>query len=178
MVGSPRTSRRDEEVAIHEAGHAVLQDRLDLGCESVTIVRDEAEGEEGHARHQGASPSDENAEALLLHAEEAFWLRHATAAYAGGEALRCLGVGAWWAGCAADRRTAVDCIRRITEDPASRRHLLGYARRRSRLLVEHYWPEIRTLAGELMKARTLTGKRVREIVGASIRERRGGILPF
>jgi len=55
----------------------------------VSIVPDEAEQTAGHAVHGGEfAEADSDADNLRIYAEDAFWLRHAIACYAGAEAVR------------------------------------------------------------------------------------------
>jgi ATP-dependent Zn protease len=164
--------------AYHEAGHAVLHVYLALGCEQVTIIPNYENGEAGFAKHQGEFPKDEDAESLRLYAEDAFWLRHAIAMYAGAEASRRAGKEDWRAGADNDYYNAEDAINQITDDEESIRCLYNLAMRRAVVLVEHYWPEIEALATALLKSRTLTGNEVRCIVNDSLMARHGGILSW
>jgi len=157
-----------ETIPTHEAGHAVLQIALGLGCERVTIVPDA--DSQGAAFHSGEYP-EESAE-LRAGAPGEFWLRHAVAMYAGAEAERQLGAENWLAGAGDDYRNATDAINRITDDGDSIDMLFKLAKRRATLLVRYYWSEITAVAKRLEEARTLTGDQVKETVRASL-ERRG-----
>jgi hypothetical protein len=168
----------EEKTAYHEAGHAVLHIFLTLGLKRVTIVPNHAEGEAGATWHGGKYPNpdtDEDADMLAIVAPEAFWLRHATAAYAGAEACRRAGVEDWRAGADDDYRVAVDAINRITDDEASIDCLYELAQRRVVLLVEHYWPEIEAIARALLERKNLSGEEARRIAVDSLNERRGAL---
>lgn len=164
--------------AHHEAGHAVLQFCLNLGCVQVTIVPDHEKGFAGVANHGGEWPTDEDAEQLRTFAEEAFFLRHAIADYAGAEACRRAGYTDWRLGADDDYRNAMDMVNRITHDAESIRHLDAIARRRAVVLVEYYWPEIEAVATALLESKTLTGEDVSRIVRESLLARRGRLLSW
>lgn len=179
-----RAARELNHTAIHEAGHAVLQTALGLGCERVTIVSEKDSA--GHARHggeygkqaQGPDEADDDVANLRLFAEDAFLLRHAIADYAGAEAVRRAIPRRkdWKAGAESDYRQAAFRIGDITTDVKSIDLLFKYAQRRCQVLVEHYLPEIKAVAPELLEAQTLTGERVREIIRRSIDKRSAGLL--
>jgi hypothetical protein len=118
----------------------------------------------GGAMHGGEIPLDEDAEMMMLLAPESFWLRKATALYAGALAVRRAGHKNWEAGADDDYRNAVDAINRITHDEASIDALFACAKRRAEVLVEHYWPEIESVAKMLSKSKTLSGDDVRKII--------------
>lgn len=138
--------------AYHEAGHAVLQHALRIGCEAATIVPDFDEGTSGTATHGGEfgkrgrdlGEEDDDAASLRLWAQDAFLLRHAIANYAGAEAVRRWKPRRrnWEAGAESDYREATYRINEITPDAESIDLLFKYARRRCAILVENYWPEI------------------------------------
>jgi hypothetical protein len=167
--------------AIHEAGHAVLQTVLGIGCSGVTIVPSPGEGTAGHALHGGAwgkqgdkpgDPDDDVAN-LRLFAEDAFLLRHAIADYAGAEAVRRAAprLKNWKAGAENDYREATFRLNEITEDPESVDLLFKYAQRRCELLVAHYWPEIQAVARALIKLRSLPPERSLRIIQSSLHAR-------
>jgi ATP-dependent Zn protease len=171
--------------AIHEAGHAVLQTVLGIGCGGVTIVPDNAKGTEGHAqdRDQYGKQTEDGAidvvASLRVWAEDAFLLRHAIAHYAGGEAERRAAPSEWndrRAGAKSDRREAQDRINEITDDAKSISLLFKYAKRRCAVLVEHYWPEIQAVAAALLESQTLLGEQVERIVEQSVTKRRAAPL--
>jgi len=147
-----------ERTAYHEAAHVALSIALGLGCKGVTIVPNFDAGEAGSALHGGGYSNDEDTESLRLFAESEFWLWHATALYAGAEAVRQLGIGNWRAGAEFDYSVATDAINKITTDPASIDLLFAAAQRHTVVLVEHYWPEIKSLASILVDKRTLSGE--------------------
>jgi len=161
-------------IPVHEAGHAVLHIMLGLGCEHVTIVPDEDSA--GATFHEGELA--EESEDMRAVAEEEFLLRHAAALYAGAEAVRQLGAKHWRVGADNDYYHATDAINRISGDPKAVDLLFKLAKRRSFLLVKHYWPEITALANQLEKARTLTGDQAREIVFDSLKQRGAGIATW
>lgn len=164
--------------AHHEAGHAVLQFCLNLGVKQVTIVPDYEDGSAGASWHEGEFPTDEDAEQLRMYAEEAFFLRHAIADYAGGEAGRRAGDADWRVGAESDYREAREMVERITHDAESIRHLDALAQRRAVVLVEHYWPEIEAVATALLESKTLTGEDVGRIARESLLARRGRLLSW
>jgi ATP-dependent Zn protease len=167
------TGLEREHTAVHEAGHAVLESVMGLGLRSVTIVPDFDDMSAGHALHSGESPEQgSDAEALLMYAEEAFWLRHAVALYAGAEAVRQIRPqdGADGGG-ESDRTSAAVALNKITDDTESLDLYFALAKRRCTLLVEFYRSEIEALAAALLARHTLSGTDVRKIVTASMRER-------
>jgi hypothetical protein len=167
----------DSESALHEAGHAVLHVMLGVGCKHVTIVPDaECAGASFHGGeygHGAIDPDDEDDDVAVLRmfAEDAFWLRHATAAYAGAEALRRSGLSNYEVGAEQDMRDAVDAINRITGDAESIDTLFAVAKRRCIVLVEYYWPEIEQVAKALIESRTVSGEQVEKIAKQSLRDR-------
>jgi hypothetical protein len=166
--------------AIHEAGHAVLQVMLGLGPLRVAIVPDEAELEACPARRGGEfSDHGSDAEMLRAYAEEAFWLRHAMALYAGAEAVRQLRpLVDGTCGAESDARVAVEAINRITDDPASCELLVALARRRCEILVDHYRPEIEAVAAALLDRDLLVGSEVDRLIRASLDARQPARLAW
>jgi hypothetical protein len=165
-----------KRTAIHEAGHAVMHLYLGLGCREVTIVPNPEELSSGAATHGGEwGEGDEDVEALRAFAEDAFFLRHAIACYAGAEALHQCGFTDWQDGAEQDEREAVDYIASITSDAQCVDLLHRYARRRTELLVAHYLPEIEALAKALLEAQTIEKNEVQRIV-TETRQQRGGAL--
>jgi hypothetical protein len=183
-------SRKDNlaKTAYHEAGHAVLQLALGIGCEGITIVPNHAEGAAGAATHggewgkpaQGPDDQDDDVSNLRTFAEEAFLLRHAIANYAGAEAVRRWKPRrkTWRNGATDDYRRAVDRINQITSDTASIDLLFKYAQRRCRILVAHYWPEISAVASLALKRKSITGEQAREAWSKSLAARRGGLMSW
>jgi ATP-dependent Zn protease len=182
-----RTATDREATAIHEAGHAVLLIALNLGLKSVTIVPDLDAMEAGSATHGGewgnpardfGEEEDDTAQ-LRSAAEDAFFLRHAIACYAGAEAVRQLrpdrdaGPGA-----DSDFQDAVDYINQIADDPDSIDLYFKLAKRRCTVLVEHYAPEIEALAAALLARETLTGDEAVEVFRESLLGRRGRRLQW
>jgi hypothetical protein len=176
-------SQQDERTAYHEAGHAVLQWACNVGLKHVTIVPGEGTyghsidgGEWGEYDDQG-HPVDkdaEDAEALRMYAPEAFWIRMAMVRYAGAEAVRRLRpISRWRAGASSDYQQAVDALLMITEDEESVNALCRYAKRRARVLVEHYWPEIECLAKALRDRKSIEGDVAGKIILDCIDSRHG-----
>ena len=64
---------------------------------------------------------------------------------------------------------------RISDDPDSLDLYFALAKRRCKLLVEHYRPEIEAVAAALLSRDTLSETDVREIVAASTLARRAGL---
>ncbi|MEO8631474.1 MAG: hypothetical protein ABI612_25770 [Betaproteobacteria bacterium] len=159
----------NEWTPVHEAGHAVLQIVLGLGCQHVAIVPDYEDMSAGSATHAGEYPQDEDAELMKLLAPDSFWLRHAVALYAGAEAVRRAGYKDWRAGADSDYREAVDEINKITGDEQSIDALFTLAKRRTEILMEHYWPEIEAVVQSLSESKTLSGDAVDQIVRRSCR---------
>lgn len=157
-----------QRTAYHEAAHAVLAYFLRVGLRRVTVVADEdSEG----ASFDGGEFS-EDTEELRLHAKEAFWLRMATVRYAGAEAVRRLAPRSKWRdGATNDYRWASIALEKITLDSQSLRALQTYTMRRSRLLVENYWPEIESLARALIQRKELDGVEAVKEMLASLNDR-------
>ena len=166
-----------EHTAVHEAGHAVLQLVMGIGLRSVTIVPDFDEMTAGHALHYGESPDEgSDAEALLTSAEDAYYLRHTIAYYAGAEAVRQIRPQDDADACAgSDNRNAEDAVGRITDDAESLDLYFALAKRRCKLMVEHYRPEIQAVAVALLSRNTLLREDVRQIVMTSLKARCGGL---
>jgi hypothetical protein len=174
----------DSEIALHEAGHAVLHVMLGLGCERVTIVADaDCAGASFHGGEYGRPAAflgdeDDDVAELRRLAEDSFWLRHAIAAYAGAEALRRSGISNYDVGAEQDRSDAVDAINNITADAESIDALFALAKRRCIVLVEHYWPEIERVARALIESRSLTGEQAGQIVRQSVSDRRATLMTW
>jgi hypothetical protein len=172
--------------AIHEAGHAVLQTALGIGCKSVSIEPDHDEGTAGHVVHGGAwgkqaetpGEHDDDVASLRIFAEDAFLLRHAIADYAGAEAVRRAAPRRkdWKRGAESDYREAAFRLNEITEDAKSIDLLFKYAQRRCTLLVKHYWPEIQAVADALLKSRTLPAEQVLDIIRQSVDKRSARLM--
>jgi hypothetical protein len=160
--------------AVHEAGHGVIQVVLGLGPLGITIAPAEVEREACPARQGGEfDDHDSDAEMLRAYAEEAFWLRHAMALYAGAEAVRQLRpLAAGSLGAESDARVAVEAIHKITDDPASCELLFALAMRRCETLVDHYRPEIEAVAAALLERGSLVGSEVERLIRASLDARR------
>lgn len=183
-----RQAEEDTRTAYHEAGHAVLQHALRIGCKRVTIVPDFSEGTEGCSAHGGEygkpardfGEKDDEVANLRTWAEDAFWLRHAIADYAGAEAARRWKPRrkTWRAGADSDYREAADRINQITTDVESIDLLFKYAKRRCAILVEHYWPEITAVAALLLKRRSITGDQVAKAFSKSLLARRGRLMSW
>lgn len=167
-----------ESTAVHEAGHAVLHIALGLGLKHVTIVPNYEEETAGASTHGGEFGGEEDEDTLRLFAEDAFWLRHAMACYAGAEAVRQLRPNhpEPEAGAADDFHNAAIAINKITMDEASIDLYFKLAERRCTVLVEHYAPEIEALAAELVVRETLTGEEAREVFRKSLSARRAGLM--
>lgn len=168
------TNDERTRTAHHEAGHAVLYTVLKLGCEKTSIEPDE-DDELGHTWH--AAEGGE----LFGFANDAHYLRHAIACYAGYEASR-----RWTPGLKGLRRSAngdyqiaAGHLKKVaSDDDESLRLLTQYAKRRSSVLVDHYWPEITAVAEQLIELGTLTGDQVESLFDASLRSRQGESLPW
>ena len=179
---------RIRETAIHEAGHAVLHLVLTLGLKEVTIVPDydqQAAGASVHGGEWGNPASDlgeedDDTATLRMLAEEAFWLRHAIACYAGAEAVKqlCPDEPNPEAGADSDFHDAKQAIWRVTEDPESMDLLFALAKRRCTLLVEHYRAEISALAIALLAQSRLSGQEARKVIFDSLKGRRGRLRMF
>lgn len=174
------TEHDREHTAVHEAAHAVLQIVMGIGLKSVTIVPDLEAMEAGHALHCGESPEEgSDAEALLIYAEDAFWLRHAIAYYAGAEAVRQIRPqDDAETGAEHDNRWAAIAIGKITADPQSSDLYFALARRRCTVLVEHYRPEIEAVAAALLSRNTLSAEEVQQTSAATLTARRGRLLSW
>jgi hypothetical protein len=173
MVKRKRTPAEIERTAVHEAGHAVCYIALGLGLKALTVVPDYDDMSAGSAVHGGeygrpaadfGEKNDPVAE-LRSAAEDAFFLRHACAAYAGAEAVRQLRPD--FADPDADAESdfdyAVDQINRITADPESIDLYFKLARRRCEVFVDHYRPEIEAIAVELISRKKITGDEARKV---------------
>jgi hypothetical protein len=84
----------------------------------------------------------------------------------------------WKVGADDDYRQAAYRINDITDDAESIDLLYSYARRRCVLLVEHYWPEICTLATVLLAEKKLSGEQARRIWADSLKARRGRLMSW
>jgi hypothetical protein len=172
-----RDSKQEERrTAIHEAAHAVLGDRLGIGLRYVCVTTDD--DSVGHARFNMEQGDD--ADTLLLFAEDAFLLRRAIVWTAGGAAVRQAGERNWMRGAVDDHYEAEECLRSITDDQESLDIYRALAKRRTSVLVEHYWPEIEAVADALLRAGLgrLSGKRVREIVSRSLAKGKRAVLSW
>jgi hypothetical protein len=185
--GKTRAKRTNpRKTAIHEAGHAALYIALNLGLKSVTIIRDSDSA--GSAIHggewgqpgQGPGEKDDATAGLRKAAEEAFWLRHAIAWYAGAEAVRQLmpKYPAPAAGAGNDEYNAVQALNEITRDDESIDLLFKLAKRRCTVLVEHYRPEIKAIARALAVKKTLSGDVARATFFDSLNKRGAGLKSF
>lgn len=164
-----------KRTAYHEAGHAVLAHYLGVGLKAVTIVADD--DSDGASIDGGEWNPD--TEELRLIAADAFWQRMAIVRYAGAEAVRRLSPKSnWRRGAGNDYHWAAIALEKITSDADSLRALSAYAKRRARLLVENYWPEIGKLASALSKKKTLHGQDVASLLSGSITKRRGHIMEY
>jgi len=172
-----RSSAETRSTAIHEAGHAVVLIALGLAFSAVSIVPDVRAGTNGHV---SCAQDDVRANLCML-AREAVYLRYAMVAYAGAEAVRQLipthpnpDQGA-----SADKQHAAELIRhRIGGDADSIDLLFSLAKRRCALLVEHYQPEIRALAGTLEAELILSAAAARSVFMSSLTERSARLLSF
>jgi hypothetical protein len=82
-------------------------------------------------------------------------------------------------GASADKRHAAELIRhRIGGDPESIDLLFSLAKRRCALLVEHYQPEIRALAGTLEAELILSAAAARRVFMSSLTKRSVRLLSF
>lgn len=175
------TNAELKRTAIHEAGHAVVQIVLDLGCKTVSIEPDdESAGRSTHGGEWGRQPTkpgeeDDDTATLRLFAEGEFWLRHAVADHAGAEAVRRSGYPLWFEGADTDYRNAGDALDHVTGDEWSRDLLGLLAKRRCQVLVEHYWPEIQAIAKKLLRSRTIDGETARRFWSKSLTSRGGAL---
>jgi len=176
-VDRSATSDR-EATAIHEAGHAVMHIVLTLGLKTVTVVPDFVEMSAGAATHGGEwgqaaedfDESDDDTAILRSAAEDAFWLRHAIACYAGAEAVRQLRPDRDAnAGAESDFDAATDAINQITDDADSIALYFALAKRRCVLLVKHYAPAIEALATTLLKKSSLSGDEAQDVFRKALR---------
>ena len=112
----------------------------------------------------------EDTEHMRTFAEESFWLRMAT--------VRRLAPGPRDRGAEGDYKWAARALDNITIDLPSRRSLYFYVQRRTRLLVENYFPEIEALARALMERRQLDADEAGKVLRGSLRRRRGYLMPY
>jgi hypothetical protein len=189
LMKGPKSTPDDlVATAYHEAGHAVLQIALGIGCEGVTVVPDYGKGSAGASARGGAygkmaessGEKDDDVATLRLFAEDAFLLRHAIADLAGAEAVRRWKPRRknWKAGSESDYRSASDRINAITRDAESVDLLHKYAYRRCTVLVEHYWSEISVIAAILLRQKLISGDKARKAFLKSLDARRGRILSW
>jgi len=181
-----RSPAQIHRIAIHEAGHAALQIALDFDCKAVTVCPIPGRRIAGFSLH-GGLPAHISGEKNVAPSERQtverreLYLRLAMVDYAGAEAVRQLiptdpdpEVGAW-----GDERSAADnIIDHIGASPESIYLLFSLARRRCALLVTHYQPEIKALAGALEVKQMLSGKAARDVFTRSLRERSGRLMTF
>ena len=172
-----RSAADTRSTAIHEAGHAVVLIALGLAFSAVSILPDVRAGTLGQVSYG----QDDVTVNLRMLAREAIYLRYAMVSYAGAEAVRQLipthpnpDEGA-----SADKRRAAELIRhRIGGNAESIDLLFSLAKRRCALLVEHYQPEIRALAGALEAELILSAKAARRVFMTSLTERSAQLLSF
>jgi hypothetical protein len=160
--------------AYHEAGHAVLAHFLGVKLRRVSITDEDCSS--GHILDGGEYSKD--TEQIRIFAEESFWLRMATVRYAGAEAVRLLAPQSRWRGAESDYKWAAVALGKVTRDLPSRRSLYSYARRRTRLLVENYLPEIAALAPALMEREQLDGDEAVKVLRGSFLGRRGYLMSY
>jgi hypothetical protein len=145
---------------------------LGLGLHAISIER---KGESvARLTHGGKSTT-----ALRIR-DAAFYLRSATMAYAGAEAVRrvCGPGSRWRAGAEDDLWQAYHALEAITCDLPSLHAAQNYAMRRARVLVDHYWPEIEALASVLLERKNMTGKEASKLIHECLRARRGTPLQW
>jgi hypothetical protein len=172
-----RSAAETRTTAIHEAGHTVLLIALGLAFSVVSIVPDVRGGSVGRVY---LAQWDRAADLRTL-PREAVYLRHAMVSYAGAEAVRQL-IPTHPnpdSGASQDKRDAAEFIRHhIGSDAASIDLLISLVKRRCALLVEHYQPEIRALAGALETELILSAKDARSVFMRSLTGRAGRPLTF
>ena len=190
-VKAAETRSRAEihRIAIHEAGHAVLQIALDLDCKAVSICPIPREGIAGFTVDGSSEPppvlADKDKDAATAQrtiAERgAYYLRRAMVSYAGAEAVRQL-IPADPdpdAGASADGRHATEHItQHIGSSNESTELLFSLAKRRCALLVTHHQAEIEALAGALEAKLILSGRAARKAFMRSLAERSGRLMTF
>jgi hypothetical protein len=184
-VAESRSAAESHRIAVHEAGHAVLQIALGLDCHLVSICPVPSEGLAGFTLSRGVptQASRETADASAAQSAEhrALYLRDAMVSYAGAEAVRQLiptdpdpDQGA-----SCDEEDAAKTIAEaIGSGDVSARLLFALARRRCAVLVTHYEPEIRAIAGQLEAKHVLFGRSVRKVFRRSLKARSGRLLTF
>jgi hypothetical protein len=154
-----------------------VQIALDLNFSVVSIVPDIRDRTLGFL----GSTRDDRISDLRTHAREAAYLRYAMVCYAGAEAIRQL-IPTHPnpdAGASTDRRRASNFIRhRIGGEAKSTDLLFSLAKRRCALLVEHYQPEIKAVAGALQADLILSAKAARRVFMRSLTKRSGRVLTF
>jgi hypothetical protein len=181
-----RSPAETHRIAIHEAGHAVLQIALDLDCKMVSIYPVLSRGWEGFSLSGGLQPqvSGEKDAAIAerhMVARGTFYLRQAMVAYAGAEAVRQLipTDPNPEAGASVDKRLAAEHILHDIEGCAESIDLLfSLAKRRCALLVTHHQPEIQALAGALKAKLILSGRAARKVFMRSLSQRSGRLMIF
>jgi hypothetical protein len=166
-------SEREADSIHRRAGHAVLAHFLSVKLRRVSITDEDCSG---HILDGGEYSED--TEHMRIFAEDAFWLRMATVRYAGAEAVRLLAPQSRWRGAESDYKWAAVALEKITMDWPSRRSLYSYARRRTRLLVENYLPEIAALARALMEREQLDGDEAAKVLRGSFLGRRGYLMAY
>lgn len=184
ILGSDHQERY--RTAIHEAGHAVLQVALGIGCNGVTIVPSgefagmSTDGGEYGCQASELGDDDDDVANLRLFAENEFHMRHAVADYAGMEAVLQWAPNRddWHSGAAQDQANAANRISHVTSDMELANLLELAARRRCKLLVAHYFPEITAVAEMLRDLGTLSGEMVRKTSFDSLTKRNEKFLTW
>src|SRR5712664_3778156 len=153
------TKKRLTRTAYHEAGHAVIQIKLDIGVKKVTIVPNPKTDTLGYSRQASKPPS----EGAAQWRRDSYWLRLAVVFYAGREAEKRAGYKNWRRGSETDERMAGDLMYEITAgaDLQARSLFFELAERRAFVLVKLHWVEIEAVAKALLTEKTLTGDQVK-----------------
>lgn len=155
------------EVAHHEAAHAVLAHFLDLEPTMVTIVPDEKARLAGSACDRAGSVRYKLDHAM---GEVAITIAHAIKCMAGEYASLRIDKD-WPEECAeSDRREALFCLDDISPCEEALGAIHRYCELKTEALVEQFWPIIEHVASVLLKEKTMDGKKIRqEIVSVNDR---------
>jgi hypothetical protein len=162
---------RLEGTAYHEAGHAAVAFYLRRAVTRVTIVPDEDKGTLGHVRHTALS------KALITVFEEGVderrrdWIEREILIYfAGGLAEKKLTGRMNHVGMGGDVRAVEEWASRICYTPEEARAYVTWLSKRAEALVNDkvVWSCVEAMARELLKAKTLSGRRARQIYRQAI----------
>ena len=172
------TPTEEEEVAYHEAGHAIVARVLGRRVPVATIVVDEERGSAGHVHHEWAQDlneleceggNDEEENADVERKRQVIFEHEAMVALAGRAAQRrFLGERAnedvLHETATSDRRFVLDMLDRLAgrDDDELRNAWWKLLELRTERLLTKHWPAVEYMASCLLERKTLTGEEIDE----------------